>query len=249
MVTSSAGRKVRHDILCCFVHSTRNCNHQSYASSTFYRTQTHAAPVSPRTDSSYPAVAKMDVLKAVHTYVIKMITEVPGMKVLLLDAHTVRDIKLIEIVRLVADKQTPIVSLVTTQSELLSHEVYLTDRIDKYAFLPELSNHSVSREALNHLSCIAFLSPSEKSVDWVKQELASPRYGGYWLRRCLPNCADCETSQTSSQSRRLRRWRLSISTRSLKRFKSTSQTTSRIIPLYSLSRRMLSRMEALVHQM
>lgn len=31
----------------------------------------------------------MDVLKAVQTYVTKMITEVPGMKVLLLDAHTV----------------------------------------------------------------------------------------------------------------------------------------------------------------
>lgn len=36
------------------------------------------------------AFAKMDVLKAVQTYVMKMITEVPGMKVLLLDAHTVR---------------------------------------------------------------------------------------------------------------------------------------------------------------
>jgi hypothetical protein len=31
----------------------------------------------------------MDVLKAVQTYVLKMITEVPGMKVLLLDQHTV----------------------------------------------------------------------------------------------------------------------------------------------------------------
>lgn len=31
----------------------------------------------------------MDVLKAVQAYVNKMITEVPGMKVLLLDAHTV----------------------------------------------------------------------------------------------------------------------------------------------------------------
>lgn len=31
----------------------------------------------------------MDVLKAVQTYMTKMITEVPGMKVLLLDAHTV----------------------------------------------------------------------------------------------------------------------------------------------------------------
>ena len=32
----------------------------------------------------------MDVLKAVQTYVNKMITEVSGMKVLLLDSHTVR---------------------------------------------------------------------------------------------------------------------------------------------------------------
>lgn len=34
----------------------------------------------------------MDVVKAVQSYVIKMITEVPGMKVLLLDAHTVRQL-------------------------------------------------------------------------------------------------------------------------------------------------------------
>ncbi|WWC69607.1 uncharacterized protein I206_103550 [Kwoniella pini CBS 10737] len=95
----------------------------------------------------------MDVLKAVQTYINKMITEVPGMKVLLLDAHT-----------------TPIVSMVTTQSELLAHEVYLTDRID-----------NINREPLNHLSCIAFLSPSESSIQAVKAELTKPRYGGYWL--------------------------------------------------------------------
>ncbi|BEI85897.1 hypothetical protein CcaverHIS002_0601840 [Cutaneotrichosporon cavernicola] len=95
----------------------------------------------------------MDVLKAVQTYVTKMITEVPGMKVLLLDAHT-----------------TPIVSLVATQSELLAHEVYLTDRIDNNP-----------REALNHLSCIAFLSPTPACIELVKQELAQPRYGSYWL--------------------------------------------------------------------
>lgn len=75
------------------------------------------------------------------------------MKVLLLDSHT-----------------TPIVSLVTTQSELLSHEIYLVDRIDNN-----------SREALNHLSCIAFLSPSGSSIEAVKTELAKPRYGNYWL--------------------------------------------------------------------
>ncbi|ODN73547.1 hypothetical protein L202_08045 [Cryptococcus amylolentus CBS 6039] len=95
----------------------------------------------------------MDVTKAVQTYVFKMINQVSGMKVLLLDAHT-----------------TPIVSLVTTQSELLAHEVYLTDRID-----------NSSREPLNHLSCIAFLSPTRSSIEAVKSELAKPRYGSYWL--------------------------------------------------------------------
>ncbi|RXK39558.1 hypothetical protein M231_03228 [Tremella mesenterica] len=95
----------------------------------------------------------MDVLKAVQTYISKMVSEASGMKVLLLDAHT-----------------TPIVSLVTTQSELLAHEVYLTDRIDNTA-----------REPLNHLSCIAFLSPTDDTIQAVKAELAKPRYGGYWL--------------------------------------------------------------------
>ncbi|OWZ59267.1 hypothetical protein C356_01026 [Cryptococcus neoformans c45] len=95
----------------------------------------------------------MDVTKAIQTYLFKMINQVPGMKVLLLDSHT-----------------TPIVSLVTTQSELLSHEVYLVDRIDNN-----------SREALNHLSCIAFLSPSNSSIEAVKSELTKPRYGNYWL--------------------------------------------------------------------
>ncbi|WVQ71393.1 hypothetical protein IAR50_000927 [Cryptococcus sp. DSM 104548] len=95
----------------------------------------------------------MDVTKAIQTYVFKMINQVSGMKVLLLDAHT-----------------TPIVSLVTTQSELLAHEVYLTDRID-----------NTSREPLNHLSCIAFLSPTRSSIEAVKSELSKPRYGSYWL--------------------------------------------------------------------
>lgn len=32
----------------------------------------------------------MDVTKAIQTYLFKMINQVPGMKVLLLDSHTVR---------------------------------------------------------------------------------------------------------------------------------------------------------------
>jgi vacuolar protein sorting-associated protein 45 len=37
----------------------------------------------------------MDALKAVQTYIIKMLDEVSGMKVLLMDAHTVRPLNLI----------------------------------------------------------------------------------------------------------------------------------------------------------
>lgn len=77
----------------------------------------------------------------------------------------------------------------TTQSELLAHEVYLTDRIDKYdtpspwsgGLGSELTWRSSSRESLNHLSCVAFLSASDASIEAVKRELAKPKYGSYWL--------------------------------------------------------------------
>lgn len=95
----------------------------------------------------------MDILKAVQTYLTRLVSDVSGMKVLLMDAHT-----------------TPIVSLAMTQSELLAHEVYLTDRLD-----------NVSRQPLNHLSCVCFLRPTPAAIEAVKQELANPKYGAYWL--------------------------------------------------------------------
>lgn len=62
------------------------------------------------------------------------------------------------------------------------------DRIDKYILqkhgsirYTDMEYYSNSREALNHLSCIAFLSPSNSSIEAVKSELTKPRYGNYWL--------------------------------------------------------------------
>ena len=75
------------------------------------------------------------------------------MKVLLLDSDT-----------------TPIVSLVTTQSTLLSHQIYLTDRID-----------NKKRDRLSHLKCICFLRPDQKSLDNLAEELHEPHYGEYYL--------------------------------------------------------------------
>ncbi|KAF8272169.1 Sec1-like protein [Lactarius quietus] len=77
----------------------------------------------------------MDVVKAVETYIIKMVSVPPAMKVLLLDSHT-----------------TPIVSLASTQSILLSHQVYLTDRID-----------NDKRERMAHMKCICFLQNNEEN--------------------------------------------------------------------------------------
>ena len=95
----------------------------------------------------------MDVIKAAGTYIDRMIEEPATMKVLLLDADT-----------------TPIVSLVTTQSTLLSHQIYLTDRIE-----------NKNRDRLSHLKCVCFLRPTQSSLDSLADELNEPHYGEYFL--------------------------------------------------------------------
>ncbi|KAI0074122.1 Sec1-domain-containing protein [Panus rudis PR-1116 ss-1] len=95
----------------------------------------------------------MDVVKAVETYITKMVSVPNAMKVLLLDTHT-----------------TPIVSLASTQSTLLSHQVYLTDRID-----------NKKRERMSHMKCVCFLQPSEESLEALESELREPKYGEYYL--------------------------------------------------------------------
>ncbi|KIY45631.1 Sec1-like protein [Fistulina hepatica ATCC 64428] len=95
----------------------------------------------------------MDVVKAIETYVNKMVSEPSAMKVLLLDSHT-----------------TPIVSLASTQSTLLAHQVYLTDRID-----------NKTRDRMAHMKCVCFLQNSEDSLAALQTELREPKYGEYYL--------------------------------------------------------------------
>ncbi|KAF9049477.1 Sec1-like protein [Hymenopellis radicata] len=95
----------------------------------------------------------MDVVKAVETYVTKLVSEPSAMKVLLLDSHT-----------------TPIVSLASTQSVLLSHQVYLTDRID-----------NKKRDRMAHMKCVCFLHASEESLEALALELREPKYSEYYL--------------------------------------------------------------------
>ncbi|GAA5869434.1 hypothetical protein JCM3774_001451 [Rhodotorula dairenensis] len=123
----------------------------------------------------------MDCLKAVQAYVDKAITQTRGIKVLLLDQDT-----------------TPIVSLATTQSHLLSHEVYLTDRIDNPArhALPSASTSTAPGstgaayppasgqrgiERLPHLKCVCLLRPTQDSIEACERELKQGRFGSYFL--------------------------------------------------------------------
>ncbi|PWN26377.1 Sec1-like protein, partial [Jaminaea rosea] len=98
----------------------------------------------------------MDVQKAVSSYLTRLLSPSAsggsGMKVLLLDAHT-----------------TPIISLSLTQSTLLSHQVYLTDRID-----------DPSRQRMRHLKCIVLLRPTRESIQSLCDELAWPKYASYY---------------------------------------------------------------------
>jgi hypothetical protein len=99
----------------------------------------------------------MDVTKSISSYLTRLLSPSAsggsGMKVLLLDSHT-----------------TPVISSSLTQSALLSHEVYLTDRVDNEA-----------RERMKHLKCIVLLRPTEASIEALCKELKWPKYGGYWL--------------------------------------------------------------------
>ncbi|KAI0310191.1 Sec1 family-domain-containing protein [Amylostereum chailletii] len=95
----------------------------------------------------------MDVVKAVETYIVRMVSTPAAMKVFLLDTHT-----------------TPIVSLASTQSTLLSHQVYLTDRID-----------NAKRDRMPHMKCVCFLRNSEDSLGALERELKEPKYGEYYL--------------------------------------------------------------------
>jgi vacuolar protein sorting-associated protein 45 len=63
----------------------------------------------------------MDVVKAVQGYITKIVNGTSGIKVLLLDSHTVPPLFIPTYF------QTPIISVATTQSTLLNHEVYLIE--------------------------------------------------------------------------------------------------------------------------
>lgn len=68
----------------------------------------------------------------------------------------------------VLNLQTPIVSMVYAQSEILQKEVYLLESIKQTA-----------REVMTHLKAIVFIRPTQSSIDALVAELKRPKYGQY----------------------------------------------------------------------
>lgn len=97
----------------------------------------------------------MSVVAGVKEYIQAMVDRIAGMKVLILDSETVG-----------------IISMVFSQSDILRHEVYLTENIDAESFFePE--------EKMRHMNAVCFLRPTNKNFLAMSKELRNPKYNEY----------------------------------------------------------------------
>lgn len=92
---------------------------------------------------------------AVRDYINRMLQDISGMKVLILDSQTVST-----------------VSVVYSQSDLLKKEVFLVELVDSI---------SKSKESMSHLKAVYFLRPTSENIQLLRRQLASPRFGEYHL--------------------------------------------------------------------
>ena len=99
-------------------------------------------------------MSSTDLLAIVRSYLVRALRDVPGMKVLLLDAETMRT-----------------VSTALSQSDILEQEVYLVERIDA----------EDKREHLAHLNAVVFLRPTRENIARLRRELKAPRFGTYHI--------------------------------------------------------------------
>mmetsp|Transcript_12639 Transcript_12639/g.22664 ORF Transcript_12639/g.22664 Transcript_12639/m.22664 type:complete len:613 (+) Transcript_12639:256-2094(+) len=123
----------------------------------------------------------LDGISSIRGYIDRLVTgdgRCHGMKVLLLDATT-----------------TQILSCVSSQSEILSREVYLVSRIDdprggvggNNSAQNNIGSHSLvlheeeSTTHVGHMKAVCFLRPTEINIGLLVKELASPRFSEYHL--------------------------------------------------------------------
>ncbi|TMW95270.1 hypothetical protein EJD97_009155 [Solanum chilense] len=97
----------------------------------------------------------MVLVAAVRDYINRILQDISGMKVLILDSSTVSS-----------------VSVVYSQSELLKKEVFLVELVDSIA---------MSKESMSHLKAVYFLRPTSENIQHMRRQLAKPRFGEYHL--------------------------------------------------------------------
>ncbi|XP_052111190.1 vacuolar protein sorting-associated protein 45 homolog [Arachis duranensis] len=97
----------------------------------------------------------MVLTSSARNYVNRMLQNISGMKVLILDSQTVS-----------------IVSIVYSQSELLQKEVFLVELVDSI---------TKSKELMSHLKAVYFLHPTTENIQHLRRQLAAPRFREYHL--------------------------------------------------------------------
>ncbi|KAL0724289.1 hypothetical protein Bca4012_038888 [Brassica carinata] len=97
----------------------------------------------------------MVLVTSVRDYINRMLHDISGMKVLILDSETVSN-----------------VSIVYSQSELLQKEVFLVEMIDSI---------SASKESMSHLKAVYFIRPTSENIQKLRYQLANPRFGEHHL--------------------------------------------------------------------
>ncbi|KAI8569586.1 hypothetical protein RHMOL_Rhmol02G0289600 [Rhododendron molle] len=116
----------------------------------------------------------MVLVSAVRDYINRMLQDISGMKVLILDSSTVSIVNSDFVSQLGNDVfcLVSIVSVVYSQSDLLQKEVFLVELVDSI---------SKSREPMSHLKAVYFLRPTSENIQQMRRQLASPRFGEYHL--------------------------------------------------------------------
>ncbi|GLT46523.1 hypothetical protein SLA2020_202690 [Shorea laevis] len=97
----------------------------------------------------------MVLVSAVRDYINRMLQDISGMKVLILDSQTVS-----------------IVSVVYSQSDLLQKEVFLVELVDSI---------SKSKESMSHLKAVYFIRPTSENINHLRHQLSNARFGEYHL--------------------------------------------------------------------
>eukprot|EP00475_Leptophrys_vorax_P018521 TRINITY_DN2534_c0_g1_i1.p1 TRINITY_DN2534_c0_g1~~TRINITY_DN2534_c0_g1_i1.p1 ORF type:complete len:588 (+),score=191.58 TRINITY_DN2534_c0_g1_i1:697-2460(+) len=99
----------------------------------------------------------MNVTQAIKDYVLRIVTEVGGMKALFLDEETVG-----------------IVSMVLSQSQILEKEVFLTRRLDQVSQMGKKSDHQ-------HLKAVFFVRPTDANVNAISAMIVNPEFSEFYL--------------------------------------------------------------------